>query len=679
MTALKWVLIIIGTVAGVITPWHFQVVVMLVLLLAYAACHDLTLPNIQILLASLYGGLATGLGMQFLVAYGIKGHIVPMVVVPLLIWLVLRIIFYGVETKYTLTPTPALALVRAEDQGAQPQTAASMSGTGTSAWAGDSSGQSSVPDADGRYARYEFYGTGEIAMGGPTYGEAIFSNGCAFTDVGPSIAISDDGRYAAMTSPSRSDWGLLIADLRDKRAYDAANGGFWEIDRIENNVIYGRESPLTSNTGLYLSIDKALAAARELPMVNDDGWWVIDHPDRKPFPRYGAVTVASGQGTHRVTFVPDLAPFKKNPFWRNKSPAYTVLVDDELLELSAGARAPRAVWIDGAATDSLREGRFLALAGVVIDFKDAASAEFSVRNHSEMSIKACDGSTSLNLGVVSDAGDGCCLVRGTVMPRSTSWNDAEYAVLSSNHPWDEEDTDYWDAKARKRQQSRTRVERHVEYEVDLDCYRVENEIRNCTTIELINRGNPIHQARLAYAGETDGQGQYSAYTCTTSCGLVVENVTHEAAWSHCGRYLALVHFERPPNVPHRISILDFKSATLRTLTGRYVLPSFIWFDDTMLELTHIVGVTESIAVGPGRVTEERFHIDQSTPVPYDLLIGNIKKRRAELEQQAKSKARANEYASGSVSQIAQHCILFAPEFDQPVLQPPTSQTSGVSD
>lgn len=275
--------------------------------------------------------------------------------------------------------------------------------------------------------------------------------------------------------------------------------------------------------------------------------------------------------------------------------------------------------------------------------------------------------------------DGGCLVRGTVQPRSTGWNDAEYEVFSYTHPSDEENTNYWDVKGRKRQQSRTRVERHVEYKLDLACYRAEKEIRNCTSIELINRGNAIHQAHLTYAGETDGQGQYAAYTCTTSCGLVVENVTHEATWSHRGRYLAPVHFQRPPNVPHRISILDFENAALRTLTGHYVLPSFIWFDDTMLELTHIVGVTESIAIGPGRVTEERFRIDPSRPAPYDLLIGNIKKRRAELEHQAKSKARRNEYAYGSVSQIAQHCILFAPEFDQPVLQPPSSQTSDVND
>lgn len=339
MIAFKWILIITGSAAGLFTPWHFQAVVMLVLLLAYAACYHLKLPTIQILLASLYGGLATGLGMQFLVAYGIKGHIVAMVIVPLLIWLMLRIIYYGVETQYTLTPTSALALIRAEDQGAQPQTAASMSRTSTSDWAGDSSGQSSVPDTERRYMRYEFYGTGEIAMGGPTYGEAIFNNGCAFTDVGPSIAISDDGRYAAMTSPSRSDWGLLIADLRDKRAYDLTNGGFWEIDGINNNVIYGRKLPLTSNTGLQLNIDEVIAAARELPMVNDDGWWVLDYPDRKPFPRYGAITVASGEGTHRATFVPGPRAVQENPFLRNTSPAYTVLVDDELLELSECASA----------------------------------------------------------------------------------------------------------------------------------------------------------------------------------------------------------------------------------------------------------------------------------------------------------------------------------------------------
>ena len=72
-------------------------------------------PNLQIALESLFGGLATGLGLQFLVAFGSKNHVAAMIIAPLLLWLILRILFMGLETKYTLSPNAAVAQMRVED------------------------------------------------------------------------------------------------------------------------------------------------------------------------------------------------------------------------------------------------------------------------------------------------------------------------------------------------------------------------------------------------------------------------------------------------------------------------------------------------------------------------------------------------------------------------------------
>ena len=102
MQPYKWIFIIVGMLAGVFTPWQIQVVVMATLLIGYTACYHLKWLNLQIVQEYLFGGISTGLGLQFLVAYGSKNRVIEMIIVPLLLWLVLRIIFYGFETKYTL-------------------------------------------------------------------------------------------------------------------------------------------------------------------------------------------------------------------------------------------------------------------------------------------------------------------------------------------------------------------------------------------------------------------------------------------------------------------------------------------------------------------------------------------------------------------------------------------------
>ena len=681
MQRYKWIFIIVGMLAGVFTPWQTQVVVMVTLLMGYIACYRPNWLNFQIVQAYLFGGLSTGLGLQFLVGFGSKNHVAAMIIAPLLVWLVLRVLFMAVETKYTLSPSASVAQMRAEEAAAEyfqedvDHRRDSVGQTGTSAWAGDNSGKADIADASGSYMCYEYFARSEICMGGPTVGDAIFSNKCAFSDVGPSIVLSEDGRYAAMSLPSRNEWGMLIVDLHEKRTYAPDNIGFWEFDRIEKGVIYGRHSPITHNTGLTLSIEKAIASATELPMVQDDGWWVIENEWREPFTQYPAVTIASNQRAHKLIFVPDLKPFQNNPFLRYRNPSYSVLVDDVLLALDT--RNPTAIWVDGQAADSVCDGRFLVLPTQIIDFKDRVNDVFSVKNYTILPfVKGCDENTYVDFeyGKKSDAGDGSLLALGYVLPRSTGRDSAENLASSFTSPWDEEEATYWDATEQKQMQARTRIQRKIEYKIDLDKFSHTIDLKYSVHINLVNRGNPKHQASLLFQNETNIEGGYSRYQLSTSCGVTLENVVHEAIWSHCGRYLAVVHYEQPPLVPHRIVIIDFETATIKKITCAYALPSFIWFDENMLDLTHVVGIEEHLNFGPNRSDDENQQLRLSDPVyatnPYDLLIGGIKQRRAAAEKRLALKKSKEGHSIATVSQIAQHCILFAPNFDVAILQPP---------
>jgi len=658
MTLGKWLLIISGTVLGVFSPWRYQVVVMAVLLLGYAACHALKWPRFQVLLESLFGGLATGLGLQMLIAFGMKNQVLPMLIAPLLTWLALRIIFMGVETRYSLT------LDSDREQSQQ---------TGLSTWSGTTYGMAARTDVDGRYMAYNYFDKGEICMGGPITGDAVFNNGCAFSGVAPYITLSEDGRYAVMTLPSRSGTGVMLADLFEKVFYRPTNIDYMkEIYDIEQCFINGRNSPLASDDMTSVLVAQLVDKLEKQGLIEDDGWWVEDYPGRKPLPKYGAVTVRSKQGAHHVTFVPDLKPFKANPFDRSSHPIYTVLVDDEMLGMETSS--PSAIWIDGPPGEPVSEGRFLLVGGEIVDFRDPESEVFDVHKHGELLLKDCDEHTHLHLSMeISDLGAGAILVEGIVMQRSVDRNEAESAVNSTTYPRDEEDVVYyWDAKGNAQKQRRTQIERHVEYLIDLPKYRALGELRNCTEIRLVNRANPAHQAQLVCHNGQHVAGLYAAYTCTTSCGLTLENVIHEAIWSHCGRYLAVVHFESPPQVPCCISIVDFACATIKDIPGTYALPSFIWFEENMLQFTHVVGRQESITFGPGKFESKilRLTNPEHADYPYDLLIGCLDKRRAELDKVAQSKRSGTGYASASVGQVSQHCILFAPDFDQPVLQPP---------
>jgi len=682
MSRVRWLFILAAMPVGVFTPWHYQVVALVALLMGYAACYPLKWSSFQLVLAYLYGGLATGLGLQFLVAYGVKGHVVPMIVVPLLVWLVTRIFYYAMETHYTLHPNAAVTQMRQEDAQATSQaeghtdpdpTVEEVIQQGTSAWQDTTSGMAEQVGPDGYTISYHYTSTGEIAMGGPTYGDVVFNNHCAISGVGPSIVLSEDGHYAVMTVPSRSDWQTLVVDLQDKVIYEPrGEHGFWELDSLKDGVVSGRFSPLTANQRIQCPLDNLIKDAKRSPMVQDDGWWLMDYEGRKPLPSYEAVTIYSQTQRHRVTFVPDLKPFKDNPFKRYQAPTYSVLVDDVLQTLEV--RAPSAVWVNDAINGINSEGRFLVIDGQVMDFQNATHPDQRKPKPNLLQLKLSDALTSMGATAFTCIEDGVLHIKATVHPRSTGWSEAEFVSYSTTYPWDDESShDYWNANGKPAQQARSQIEQYVDYFVDLPKLGSVQHLALCARIQRTSRANPQHHAQWQCAGGVTGDTLYLPYRLTTSCGVQIESVTLEAIWSNCGRYLAVVHYANQPQVPHRISIIDFVSATVQVVPNDYLLPSFIWFDKTMLELTHIVALTETINYGYHRENEvNTIRLNDSSTLKnvYASLFIDRAKRQAELEQLASQSKTGDYYTGASIDMIAQHCILFAPTFDQAVLQAP---------
>lgn len=685
MARFKWLFILVLMPVGVFTPWPFQLVALVALLMGYAACYSLQWSSVQLALAYLYGGLATGLGLQLLIAYGVTEQVIKMIVAPLLVWLAARIFYYALETHYTLHPNAAVMQMRLEDAqkeaqvGAQtadhtdPDATLEVIQQGTSAWQDNTDGMAAQLGPDGYHITYHYESTGEIAMGGPTYGDVVFNNRCAINGVGPSIVLSEDGHYAVMTMPSRSDWQTLVLDLFDKVLYEPSGEHyFWELDSFKDGLVTGRVSPLTSNHPVQHTLDALIKHAKRSQLVLDDGWWIVDYEGRKPLPTYEVVTQYSSEKQHRVTFVPDLKPFKDNPFKRYQPPSYTVLVDDVLQPLEV--RQPSAIWVDGVTNDAQREGRFLVIDGQVLDFQEEVSPTQRIAKPKPFTLQLGDTMTSIGATHYASAEDGQLHIRGKVHPRSTGWNEAEFVSDSTTYPRDEDSGyDYWDAQGKPQTQARSCIEQHVDYYMDLPKLSFVQHLALCARIQRPSRAHSQNMAEWQCASAMADDTLYLPYTLTTSCGVQLESMTLEAVWSHCGRYLAVVHYQATPHVPHKISVIDFETASVKALPNTYALPSFIWFDHDMLELTHIVAVQETINYGYDQendVKTLRLNDQNTLKNAYGVLFLYRAKRQAELAQLAAQGKTGNHYSGASVDLIAQHCILFAPHFDHAVLQPP---------
>lgn len=656
---LWWLIVLIGVALGFVAPRLYSLLAGIVLLMAYSAGKPLGWPRYQSVVACLYGGLVTGAGFHLIVGYGMRDQVVPMIVAPFVVWLVPRVVFIAAESRYSLTPKVRSRVVPIYDRpkGDTP--------TGVSAWSGESSGGSSIPDVEGTRILWEFFSTGEICMGGPTYGDAIFSNGCAFQGVGPSIIISDDGHYAAMTLPSREAWGLLLVDLRARKAYfPAVDSVPWEIDAIRDGVICGRESPLTYDTALEIDICDVLAVATPETLVEDDGWWLLDRPDRQTLPRYPAVTLTSRTGMHELTLVPDLRPFKRNPFLRFQAPEYSLLLDRSLLEMVV--RTPRALWIDSAE----HEGRYLVIDDQVLDLMPAGV--FTPTDFHCLLLNVSGNEVALSFGALNSSKPDELTVEAQAMYRSVDSLRAEYWIGSTTFPYDEDQKTYWDTQG-KHVRMRVRVARHRRYHIDLPTFFRTGQLHLASRIDLINRTQPDQWARLTPVADQDPTQPYAHFHCQTACGVDPGVVLAESIWSHCGRYLAVVPAALPPAVPDTIRIIDVETATQRDLPGRYACPSFIWFESDLLDFTCITGVIEHLMRGPGQSTQQRLMLSDPDWIenPYELLFSGFESRRDAQRAEAYRLRLQGSHVDGSVHHLSMHYALFGPDFDQAIAQPPT--------
>ncbi|GAB2893636.1 hypothetical protein GCM10027046_23280 [Uliginosibacterium flavum] len=611
-------------------------------------CYKLDWPRYRRLLGSLYAGLALGLGLQFIVDYAVAGNWLAMVLAPIYTWPCA----WGL---YMLLSEP---FSTGAGQPARELPTFMINKLPVPALRPDGKIDLHRPDNTQAPNAFETFMWGEIGMGGPSYGEIIFANGCAFASMLDEVYLLGEGRYAWL-SPAGCEEGSLLVDLQARRCYQLLG-------------------PMPDEE----SLPRRLAEARELPMAQDDGWWVLDYPEREPFPDFAETRIASSGGHHVVSLLPDTRGMLRNPFQRYGHAHYQVSIDGEVFGEPV-RMLPRAQWIDAPHApeddDNWRrwEGCYLILNDELLDFCSLRT-HFSTDAATRVALGHCDPSTWLHFEEMTSDAPGQLVATACAMPRNTYPDEAESYSFSYVFPHDDYEASWWDAEGREHEELRPRATRYYLYRIDLSKLSYLGQLRLSADVELINRARPENTARFFHDfGNGPHAEAWHGYRLQTSCGVDPGLVAHEAIWSDCGRYLAVLGFAHAPEVPHEIRIIDFDTSTLRRLPGNYALPSFNWFDAQKLDFSHIIGVKEDCRLPglPMRWEQHDFRLDDGTAdaAPYDLLIAGIEARRERLKALQAKRIKPGQDDHSSVHLINQHCILFAPDFIAPVLQPPANQ------
>lgn len=213
---------------------------------------------------------------------------------------------------------------------AKPEATETAAVSGASAWGG---GDLLTPE--GEIVRT--FAWGEIAMGGPTYGNYLFPDGVLLEGLGASARFSSSGRYFAAPLPSRDAWGLLVLDRQARRVYrNAEVGEFWEIDEFSDEAISGRYSPLVGNQGYRMTLADLLRQSEAVDLVAvGDLWlepgWSPSQAD-KDFP--------APAGSHQLLGLAHLPPHLReldDPLEPLRYPTLRLQIDGELSDLLIGA------------------------------------------------------------------------------------------------------------------------------------------------------------------------------------------------------------------------------------------------------------------------------------------------------------------------------------------------------
>jgi hypothetical protein len=139
---------------------------------------------------------------------------------------------------------------------------------GGSAWGGDE------PSVTPEGQPIRTFNHSEIAMGGPTYCDYLFSDGVLLQGLGSSARFSSDGRYFAAPIPSRSSWKLMIFDRTARRIYICDNDQFWELDEFDEQGLSGRVSPLVENSPRKTPLEELLQGAEAVDLIAIGDLWL---------------------------------------------------------------------------------------------------------------------------------------------------------------------------------------------------------------------------------------------------------------------------------------------------------------------------------------------------------------------------------------------------------------------
>lgn len=256
MTGTHWIVCLLGFATGMFCPPFWQLGILIALSFGYASCYKMGWPRYQRALAYLIGGLSTGWGMQAMALSDTRGHSLLALLVGPLIWLLTRMVFMVLEARYSLAPGRDINIVPGS---LIPLHAVHMDGSC------DAQGQAPLPDAHGHMLRFQYWETGEIRFG-PPFGDVLFSNGFAFTHVAAQIVMARDGRYVLLDDMTHG--GFLLLDCEQKRLYRTRYGYPLTIDRIEDDALVSEVRHQTTR----LPIQEAIAQAKEIPLVQAQGW-----------------------------------------------------------------------------------------------------------------------------------------------------------------------------------------------------------------------------------------------------------------------------------------------------------------------------------------------------------------------------------------------------------------------
>ncbi len=120
---------------------------------------------------------------------------------------------------------------------------------------------------------------GEIAMGGPAYGDFLFPDGVVLQGVGAGARFSRDGRYFAAALPSRQRFGLLVLDRLAHRLHHGSDDpAFWDIDEFSGTTAREAGVPSGQDTPLSAGLSQFLAGANVVDLQPVRDLWIAPGP-----------------------------------------------------------------------------------------------------------------------------------------------------------------------------------------------------------------------------------------------------------------------------------------------------------------------------------------------------------------------------------------------------------------